>query len=137
MTSAAETVALPAQAEPQRRIAAFLGQSSFETARLAPGDLDALAGSLAPGTPIYVSAVPARPPAEQIDIAAQIGAAGLEPVPHIAARGFESAAALDRHLGRLVEEARVRRVLVVGGDHAAAAGPFRAALEVIDSGLLQ
>jgi len=37
----------------------------------------------------------------------------LEPVPHIVARGFASTAALDHHLGRLVDEALVRRVLVV------------------------
>jgi methylenetetrahydrofolate reductase (NADPH) len=135
LTAADQTAVLPAQAEAQRRIAAFMAQASFETARLAPGDLDALAG-LARGTPIYVTAVPARPLAEQIDTVARIGAAGLEPVPHIAARAFASAAALDRHLARLTE-ASVRRVLIIGGDHAAPAGPFHAALEVIESGLLQ
>jgi methylenetetrahydrofolate reductase (NADPH) len=126
---------MPAQAEARRRIVAFMAQASFETARLAPRDLGALAG-LARGTPIYVSAVPARPLAEQIDIVVRIGAAGLEPVPHVAARGFASATALDRHLGRLAE-ASVRRVLIVGGDQAAPAGPFHTAREVIESGLLQ
>jgi methylenetetrahydrofolate reductase (NADPH) len=136
LTTADDTAVSPAQAEARRRIAAFMAQASFETARLAPGDLDALSG-LARGTPIYVSGVPARPLAEQIDIAVRIGTAGFEPVPHIAARGFASATALDRHLGQLVTEARVRRVLVIGGDHAAPAGPFHAAREVIESGLLQ
>jgi methylenetetrahydrofolate reductase (NADPH) len=133
----AQAVAMTAQAEPQRRIAAFMAKASFETTRLAPGDVDALAASMARGTPIYVSAVPARPPAEQIDTASRLGAAGFEPVPHIAARGFASGAELDRHLGRLAHEAGVRRVLVIGGDQAAPAGPFHAALEVIESGLLQ
>jgi methylenetetrahydrofolate reductase (NADPH) len=126
---------LPTQADAQRRIAAFMTQASFETARLAPGDLDALTG-LARGTPVYVSTVPARPLAEQIDVVARIGAVGLEPVPHIAARGFANAAALDSHLGRLTQ-ASVRRVLIVGGDHAAPAGPFHTANEVIESGVLQ
>jgi methylenetetrahydrofolate reductase (NADPH) len=135
LTAADQTAALPAQAEAQRRIVAFMAQASFETARLAPSDVDALAG-LARGTPIYVSAVPARPLAEQIDTAARIGAAGLEPVPHVAARSFASVAALDRHLGQLTE-ASVRRVLIIGGDQASPAGPFHRALEVIESGLLQ
>jgi methylenetetrahydrofolate reductase (NADPH) len=134
LTAADPTAVLPAEA--RRRIAAFMAQASFETARLASGNLSALSG-LAPGTPIYVTAVPARPLAEQIDIAERIAAAGLEPVPHIAARGFASTAALDRHLERLVAEARARRVLVIGGDHATPAGPFHTALEAIESGLLQ
>jgi methylenetetrahydrofolate reductase (NADPH) len=136
LTTTDQTAVLPAQGEARRRIAAFMAQASFETARLASGDLDALSG-LARGTAIYVSAGPARPLAEQIEIAARIAAAGCEPVPHIAARGSASAAALDRHLGQLVAKASVRRVLVIGGDHATPAGPFHAALEVIESGSLQ
>ena len=135
MSAADQTAVMPAQAEARRRIVAFMAQASFETARLAPRDLGALAG-LARGTPIYVSAVPARPLAEQIDTAARIGAAGLEPVPHVAARGFATSAALDRHLGQLAEVS-VRRVLIIGGDQSAPAGPFHTALEVIESGLLQ
>ena len=135
MTAADHTAALPAQAEAQRRVVAFMAHASFETARLAAGDLDALTG-LARGTPVYVSAVPARPLTEQIDTVARIAAAGLEPVPHIAARGFASAAAFDRHLARLTE-ASVRRVLIIGGDQAGPTGPFHSGLEVIESGLLQ
>jgi methylenetetrahydrofolate reductase (NADPH) len=133
----ASVLAVAAAPPPQQRIAAFASRASFEATRLAAGDIAALTASVAPGTPIYVSAVPARPPAEQIDTASRLGAAGFEPVPHIAARGFASGAELDRHLGRLAHEAGVRRVLVIGGDQAAPAGPFHAALEVIESGLLQ
>jgi len=52
------------------------------------------------------------------------------------ARGFVSGTELDRHLGRLADEAGVRRVLVVAGDFAVPVGPFHAAIEVIESGLL-
>jgi len=58
-------------------------------------------------------------------------------VPHLAARSFASGTELDRHLGQLVDEAAVRRVLAIGGDLAAPVGPFHAAIEVIESGLLQ
>jgi len=124
-------------AQLQQRIAAFAARASFEATRLAPGDIDSLRDGLASATPIYVSAVPARPPAEQIDTAARLAAAGFEAVPHIAARSFASGADLDRHLGRLVDDAGVRRVLVIGGDLQNPAGPFFAAGEVIESGLLQ
>jgi methylenetetrahydrofolate reductase (NADPH) len=123
--------------QPAQRIAAFAARASFEATRLAPGDIEALRACIAPATPIYVSAVPARPPAEQIDTAARLAAAGFAPVPHIAARSFASSTDLDRHLGRLTDEAGVRRALVIGGDLAAPAGPFHAAIEVIESGFLQ
>jgi methylenetetrahydrofolate reductase (NADPH) len=128
---------LPAQSSPQQCIATFMARASFETTRPMLSDVEALRTEIAPKTPIYISAVPRRELAAQIDIATRLAAAGFEPVPHIAARRFASGAELDRHLGGLTDEAGVRRVLVIGGDHAAPAGPFFAAIEVIDSGLLQ
>ena len=126
-----------AQSSPQQCIAAFTARASFEATRPTPSDIEALRAAIAPKTPIYVRAVPAHPLAMQIDTATSLAAAGFEPVPHIAARRFASGAELDRHLGRLSEDAGVRRVLAIGGDLAAPAGPFFAAIEVIESGLLQ
>ena len=121
----------------QQCIAAFAMRASFEATRLEPGDLEALRANFPLGTPIYISAVPKRPTAAQIETATRVAGAGFEPVPHISARSFATTADLDRHLGLLTEVAGVRRALVIGGDLAAPAGPFFAALEVIESGLLQ
>src|SRR5258708_16081535 len=125
------------QSSAQQCIAAFTARASFEATRPTRGDIEALRAGIAPKTPIYVSAVPAHPLATQIDAAVSLAAAGYEPVPHIAARRFSSGAELDRHLGRLSDDAGVQRVLVIGGDIAAPAGPFFAAMEVIENGLLQ
>ena len=127
---------LAAAPNPRQRIAAFAAQASFEATRLADGDLEALRG-FPSCRRVYVSAVPARPPQAQIDVACRLAAEGVEPVPHLAVRGFASGAALDSHLARLAEGAGVRRVLVIGGDRATPAGPFHAAIELIESGLLQ
>jgi methylenetetrahydrofolate reductase (NADPH) len=121
----------------QQRIAAFAARASFEATRLEPGDLEALREGFPRGTPVYVSAIPKRPAAAQVETVARVAGAGFEPVPHISARSFASAADLDRHLGLLADGAGVKRVLVIGGDLPAPAGPFFAALEVIESGLLQ
>jgi methylenetetrahydrofolate reductase (NADPH) len=118
-----------------RRIADFAREASFEVTRLAPGDLDALRG-LAQRPRVYVSAVLTRPIRQQLDVVSALAAAGFEPVPHLAVRGFTSADALDAHLARLAA-AGVRRLLVIAGDRAAPAGPFHAAIEVIECGLLQ
>ncbi len=133
----AKSAQSPVQSSPQQRIASFMARASFEATRPTLSDIEGLRAAIAPRTPLYISAVPTRPLAAQIDLAVGLAAAGFEPVPHIAARRFSSGVELDRHLGRLNDEAGVKRVLVIGGDLPAPAGPFFAAIEVIESGLLQ
>jgi methylenetetrahydrofolate reductase (NADPH) len=65
-----------------------------------------------------------------------VRAAGFEPVPHVAVRNFASVEALDNLLARLNSEAAVESVLVIAGDRAEC-GPFRSALDAIDSGVLR
>ncbi|MEZ5788965.1 MAG: methylenetetrahydrofolate reductase [Xanthobacteraceae bacterium] len=117
-------------------VADFLRQASFETTRLTAADRDA-AGMLAGGTSVYISAIPGRSREEQVTIAAELRACGVEPVPHIAVREFPGADAVELHLSRLAAQAGVRRLLIVGGDRAEPAGPFHGAVELIESGLLQ
>jgi methylenetetrahydrofolate reductase (NADPH) len=128
---------VPANAHPAavERIVALMAGFSIEATRPSAADIAAL-DRLARGTRIYLSAVPGRPADEVLSAAARLRAAGFEPVPHVAARNFATSAALDDFLARLNGEAAVTRVLVIAGDHAEF-GPFRRALDVIASGLLQ
>ena len=119
-----------------RLIAGFLRGVSFETTRLAAADL-AAAKDLGGDVSVYISAIPSRPAEEQIAVATALWAHGVEPIPHIAVREFASVQALAARLARLVEQASVRRVLIIAGDRAEPAGPFHAAIELIESGLLQ
>jgi methylenetetrahydrofolate reductase (NADPH) len=57
-------------------------------------------------------------------------------VPHVAVRNFPNADALDDFLARLNGEADVRQALVIAGDRTEC-GPFRRALDAIDSGVLR
>ena len=123
-------------ADVTRLIADFLRGASFETARLAAADLAALK-DLGGDASVYISAIPGRPAEEQIAVATALRAHGVEPIPHIAVREFASAQALAARLTSLVEQASVRRVLIIAGDRAEPAGPFHAAIELIESGLLQ
>jgi methylenetetrahydrofolate reductase (NADH) len=126
-------------AEPNEaaRIADLVRTASFEATRPRDAELYALAAAAAPGAAIYVSALPGRPPQEQIALARRLRGRGFEPVPHLAARNFVGTGDLDDYLARLVEEAGVRRLLVIGGDRDAPAGHFHHAIEVIESGLVQ
>jgi methylenetetrahydrofolate reductase (NADPH) len=125
-----------AAAETIGAIAAFMRSASLEATRPNADDIDALKSAAAPGTHVYLSAVLTRPQEEVVEQAARVRAAGLEPVPHLAVRNFASADALARFLDRLTREASVRKLLVIAGDRAEPAGPFRGALEAIDSGLI-
>ena len=127
----------PAEPGEAARIVELARTASLEATRPSEAEIAAFAAVALPGTPVYVSAVPSRPLAEQIAIATRLHARGFEPVPHLAARNFASAMALDDFLARMVDEAGVRRLLVIGGDRDAPAGKFHHAIEVIESGLPQ
>lgn len=118
-------------------IADFMTDFSLEATRPSADEIAALAAVAPAGRRVYVSAVPKRPTQEAIEAAARLRKAGFEPVPHLAARGFTSARALDDFLARLSGEAGVVRLLVIAGDHELPAGDFRSAIEVIDGGALQ
>jgi methylenetetrahydrofolate reductase (NADPH) len=108
---------------------------SIEATRPSAADIAALA-VLEPGTRVYLSAIPTRPADESVATAVQVRAAGLEPVPHVAVRNFASEGALDDFLAQLNGEAGVDSVLVIAGDRSEC-GPFRRALDAIDSGVLR
>jgi len=125
----------PALSAPVARIAALTAGFSIEATRPSDADIAALA-MLERGTRIYLSAVPNRPVDETVSAAVRVRSAGLEPVPHLAVRNFASIETLDGFLARLNCEAHVDHVLVIAGDRDES-GPFRSALDAIDSGLLR
>ncbi|MEW6452490.1 MAG: methylenetetrahydrofolate reductase [Pseudomonadota bacterium] len=120
-----------------QRITGFLHGFSMEATRLNAADIEALKSALPQGTQLYLTAIPNKPQAEQIEAAVCARAAGFEPVPHLAARSIESRGALDEALARMTKEAGVRRALVIAGDTDRPKGPFASAIELIESGLLQ
>src|SRR5690349_17442824 len=114
----------------------FAQRFSLEATRPGAAEIAALAGVLPPGTPLYLTAVSKLDAPELADAAAASRKAGLEPVPHIAARRLESAAALQDLLARMRGEADIRRLLLIGGD-VDTPGAFPDALAVIQKGRLQ
>jgi methylenetetrahydrofolate reductase (NADPH) len=118
-----------------QRITALLQGFSIEATRPTDADIAALYG-MPRGTRIYLSAVPGRAAEEITDAAIRLRAAGFDPVPHIAVRNFQSIGTLDEFLARLNGEAQVQRVLAIAGDRDAH-GPYRSAIDAIDSGLFR
>ena len=99
--------------------------------------VDAAATRLDPGTEVFLTWIPSTNPMNMVGPAAKLLSAGLLPVPHIGARHLVSAAQLERLAARLVDEAGVDRVLIIGGDRAEPAGPYDSSLAVMQTEVFQ
>jgi methylenetetrahydrofolate reductase (NADPH) len=122
---------------PSTNIAGVLRGYSIE---VNPGDSKALEGAqkrLSPGTEAFLTWIPGRNPMDMVEAAAKLRRAGLLPVPHVGARHLESSTQLDQLAARLVSEAGVDRILLIGGDRAQPAGPYDSSLAVMESGVFQ
>lgn len=100
------------------------------------GDARTIADLLPAGTKVYVNHLPRNALSETLKSLEALNAAGLEPVPHIAARRVTSRAALKAFLQRAVDEAGVRKVLLIGGDDPQPSGPYRDSLGPLGDGLV-
>ena len=89
-----------------------------------------------PATRTYIVDLGTHEAHEWAEMARRLVRAGLEPVPHIAARRLTSAQQLDERLAALTGEAGVRDALLIAGGADAPVGPFTSSLDVLDTGLL-
>ena len=97
---------------------------SLEMGADAPEDAQRIASLLPAGTPVYVNHLPRRELAHTLPALVALSEAGLEPVPHVAARRIASRAEAQSFLKQAVRLASVRKVLLIGGDVAEPRGPY-------------
>ena len=115
---------------------ALVASGSLEIGAHRPQDAQTIAALLPAGTPVYVNHLPRHRLPDTLPTLIAVREAGLEPVPHIAARRIESAEQLAMFLKRAVRDAGVQKALVIGGDVPEARGPYGDGAAVIRSGLL-
>jgi methylenetetrahydrofolate reductase (NADPH) len=118
-------------------IAGTLRGYSIEVNPSDPKVVDAAVARLDPGTEVFLTWIPGANSMDLIGPAARMRRAGLVPVPHVGARHIQSADQLEQFAARLVGDAGVDRVLIIGGDRAAPAGPFDCSLTVMQSEIFQ
>lgn len=99
-------------------------------------DARALGEVLPAGTKVYINHLPRHSLSAALPALEAVRAAGLEPVPHVAARRVASRDELKGFLERAVQNADVRKVLLVGGDDAQPAGPYADSIAPLAEGLL-
>lgn len=120
----------------RRRMAELVVNGSIEViAREATRAAEA-AALLPAGTAAYLPSLPGQPPDEMLRALRALHAAGLDPVPHIAVRRIASRAMLRDFLQRATGECGVHRVLLLGGDVDAPAGPYVDAAAALADDLL-
>lgn len=136
MTTAIESHSGGANGNAAATAAALVVSGSIEMGAHRPEDAREIAALLPAGTPVYVNHLPRHSLADSLASLIAVREAGLEPVPHIAARRIASRAEFDSFLGHAVSAAGVRKVLVLGGDEASPRGPYADAVALIREGIL-
>jgi methylenetetrahydrofolate reductase (NADPH) len=89
------------------------------------------------GTRVYITWLAGSEFEPSVAAAAKLREAGLDPVPHLAARAIRDRSTLVDMLVRLRGEADVKQVLVIGGALPEPKGSFGASIEVLNSGLFE
>ena len=116
--------------------AELVSGGSLEMGAHRPQDAREIAALLPAGTPVYVNHLPRHRLLETLPTLVAVREAGLEPVPHIAARRIKDRAELQTYLARATGDADVRKALILGGDEPEALGPYADGAALIREGQL-
>ena len=124
------------QKDQNTQVTELLTNGSIELTGKYRHQIDQVRDLLPFGTDIYLSALPNRPLASNLDCIAAIRAAGFNPVPHIAARHLRSRNELRQFLDIVIQEHDVRKILLIGGDLPDPLGPYSDSLALLKDGIL-
>ena len=118
--------AIPVRAasEEARAAAELVACGSLEMGADAPEEARRIAGLLPAGTPVYVGHLPRRAVGASLETLVALRRAGLEPVPHVAARNLASRAEAREFIDKAVRRAGITKALLIAGDSAGPAGPY-------------
>ena len=132
-----ETAAPPVQSESPESVRDLARRASIETSTRNLVEIDAYPSLLPQGTDVYVAWLPGSPYHHIVSVAKRLRRAGMNPVPHIAARQLANRDVAIEYLAGLRGEADVRRALLIAGDSDAPVGAYDSSAALLESGLLQ
>jgi len=111
--------------------------ASIEVSPKQAVESNVLPGLFPVGTSVYMTDIGTDPNARLVAGAKRLRELGYEPVPHFAARRMPSRAILKDRIERMVGEADVRDVLVIGGGLEKEVGEFDASMALLETGLFE
>jgi methylenetetrahydrofolate reductase (NADPH) len=120
-----------------QRIAELIGGCSIE---LSPRDEfagDRLRELFDPGTTVFVNFPSSASYHDLVVACARLQRAGFAVVPHVVARQFAGFTEANEFLRRLVHEAGISQVLLLGGDTPRPLGSFDSALALLSTGVVE
>lgn len=116
--------------------AELLACGSVEMSAHRLADARELAELLPSGTKVYVNHLPRNTLAQTLEAMRVLHEAGLEPVPHIAARRIRARRELEEFLARATRDAGVQKALLIGGDDPEPAGPYADSVALVEDRIL-
>jgi methylenetetrahydrofolate reductase (NADPH) len=129
--------AAPRPSDISATLAGLVGGYGIEIGFETPDALPEPCALLPPGTAAYIPCLPGREPAEVARLAAWARRAGLEPVPHVAARNFAGPAQVEEYLARVSAEAGVTQALVIAGSQPRPRGPYHDSMQLLATGAFE
>jgi methylenetetrahydrofolate reductase (NADPH) len=141
MTEVADAAVFPAIKPVANAVATCIAElvsgGSVEMSAHNSADAAALGELLPAGTKVYVNHLPRHSLADTLAALEAVHRAGLEPVPHVAARRIASRQEFEAFARHSVRNAGVRKVLLIGGDDPKPVGPFEDSIALLASGVLR
>ena len=135
MRASTDSFATAREADVLYALRTLAREASVELSPRQLASIGSLPDHLPGGTAVYVPFVPGATWTETTAACRRLRGEGMSPVPHLPARWLASPSQLDDWLGELAA-AGVREIMLVAGDRARPAGPYRDTLDVLDSGKL-
>ena len=131
-------MSFPASAteHPSPALAELIAAGSLE---MSPRDLHRageVAALLPADTCVYLPSLPGLPLSRTMAAVAAVRGAGLDPVPHVAARRILDREEFTSFLKEAHDAHGVHRVLLIGGDEPKPRGPYADSLQLLESGVL-
>jgi len=120
-----------------KQISSILNGYSIEVTPASAANVVNFRDHLSQGTTVNVTFLPGSKLKDTIDVSIRLNNEGFNPVPHIAARNFESEVELEMFLDHLTSKAGVSEVLVIAGGISKPLGPYADSLKILTSGLLE
>ncbi len=121
--------------EEHDKIVKILKGFSLEITPFVANKIENLSQFIKPSTTIFITFLPGSDYKDTVNTAKKIQQERLNPAPHFAARSIKSKEMLEDYVSRIVGEANVKKILIVGGAGKHQIGPYADTVSLLETGI--